>query len=138
MTVLPMAFQGKGEAMGNAPVLRDAQGNQLGGTSQRKVELVFEATADEKLKERQMATVAESVRQPLISAGKFFKNGWAPGRGSTGQLQLKHTGMDTPLQCTTLATVSRYTSRSEDQQYVSEICWVPNAQKSSSKIRGST
>eukprot|EP00435_Cladocopium_sp_Y103_P067009 s658_g29.t1 len=63
MTVLPMTFHTKGEVMGEAPNFRHAQGNQLKGTSQRRVELVFEATTGERLKVRQMPTVAESVRQ---------------------------------------------------------------------------
>ena len=42
MTVLPMTSRDKGQIMGKAPALRDVQGNELTGTSQRKIELVFE------------------------------------------------------------------------------------------------
>lgn len=117
--------------MGSAPILRDAQENQLRGTSQRKVELVFEATTCEKLRIRQMATVAESVRQPLISAGKFFKNGWTPGRSSTGQLQLKHDkdGYTIPVHYSGNSLAVHVEIRRVDQQYVREICLVPKAQK---------
>ena len=116
--------------MGSAPILRDAQGTQLRGTSQRKVELVFEATTGEKLRIRQMATVAESVRQPLISAGKGF-NGWTPGRSSTGQLPLKHDkdGYTIPVHYSGNSLAVHVEIRRVGQQYVREICLVPKAQK---------
>eukprot|EP00435_Cladocopium_sp_Y103_P022540 s3267_g5.t1 len=89
MTVIDCAPHGvshERRSDGRGTHSRDARGNQLKGTSQRRFEHVFEATRGERLKVRQMATVAESVKQPLISAGQFFKNGWTPGRDSSGRL----------------------------------------------------
>ena len=130
-TVLPMTYLDRGQIMGKAPVLRDAQGNELTGTSQRKVELVFEASTGEKLKVRQMATVAEAVRQPLLSAGKFLKNGWTPGRDANGNLHLKHDrdGYRIPIHYSGNSLAVKVEIRRVDQQYVREICLVPKANK---------
>lgn len=78
-----------------------------------------------------MATVAESVRQPLISAGKFFKNGWMPGRSSSGQLQLRHDkdGYIIPVHYSGNSLAVHVEIRRVDQQYVREICLVPKANK---------
>lgn len=62
MTVLPVTCQDLGVPQGQAPVLKDAQGNKLSVRAQRKVELIFQAVTGEKIKVRQLATVAESVR----------------------------------------------------------------------------
>jgi len=40
----------------------------------------FEAAAVQKLKIRHIATVAEPLQQPVLSAGTFFKNGWLDAR----------------------------------------------------------
>ena len=92
---------------------------------------VFEATTGEKPRVRQMATVSESVRQPLISAGKFFKNGWTPGRSSSGQLQLRHDkdGYIIPVHYSGNSLVVHVEIRRANQQYVREICLVPKANK---------
>ena len=66
VTVLPINYQQKGKSAGTSPVLRDAQGNELKGTSPRKVELMFEASSGDKIKVRKTATVAEAVRPPAI------------------------------------------------------------------------
>ena len=128
VTVLPSSYQLKGQKVGSVPILRDAQGNQLKGTSQRKVELVFEASTGEKLKVRQLATVAESVRQPLISAGKFLKSGWTPGRDAAGHLYLQHDkdGYRIPIHYSGNSLAVNVEVRRVDA-YVREICKVPKA-----------
>ena len=131
MTVLPMSYQHYGEKIGAAPILRDAEGNRLTGASQRKVELVFKAATGQLVKVRQSATVAESVKQPLISAGRFLKNGWSPGRNRNGELHLKHDqdGYEIPIHYSGNSLAVQVEIRRLDQQHVREICLVPKANK---------
>ena len=92
---------------------------------------MFEASTGQKLKVRQMATVAEAVRQPLLSAGKFPKNGWTPGRDANGNLHLKHgrDGYQIPIHYSGNSLAVKVEVRRVDQQYVREICLVPKANK---------
>lgn len=136
MTVLPPLYQQIGVEEGDAPVLRDAQGNVLKATKLRKVELLFTATTGETIKFKEMATIANNVRQPLLSAAKFLKNGWTPTRDKYGHLHLKHDrdGYAIPLRYSgnslamsvRIRRVDQEQAQGQDQQ-VREICQVPKA-----------
>ena len=78
-----------------------------------------------------MATVAEAVRQPLLSAGKFAKNGWTRGKNANGNLHLKHgrDGYQIPIQYSGNSLAVKVEIWRVEQQYVREYRLVPKANK---------
>ena len=93
---------------------------------------MFEASTGEKLKVRQMATVAEAVTTATTECRQVSRRtDWTPGRDANGNLHLKHgrDGYQIPIHYSGNSLAVKVEIRRVDQQYVRDICWVPKANK---------